>query len=153
MPRGSRSLDRVAAPIFGAVRQHRTVRSDGGRDQRPQPLDPVQRLGPEFIPGGQRERDGVAHRSSRAFASDAACAEALESRLIGRRGRDVGARLEIIEMHLANEVRALEQAFRRPQRIVEIGSAALEFRRERAVQDEHALRRQRLGDRAGSRRH
>ena len=42
-----------------------------------------------------------------------------------------------------------EQAFRRPQRIVEIGAATLEFRGERTVQDEHALRRQRLGDRAG----
>src|SRR5580704_5110279 len=76
-------VDRVAAPIFRPVRQHRTVRSDGGCNQRPEPLIPPRRLGPKLIPRGNRESDGVAHRSSRALVADAAGAETLESRLIG----------------------------------------------------------------------
>ena len=95
MPRGCGHRSHVMAPILGAVGQHRTVGSDGGRDQRAQRAHRASAARTRIHPVRQA-RAATASRidASRAFVLDAACAEALESRLIGRRGRDVGARLE-----------------------------------------------------------
>jgi hypothetical protein len=55
--------------------------------------------------------------------------------LIGRRGRDVRAGGKVIGVHRANQIRPLDQHLCRPKRIAQIGAAALEFGRERSVED------------------
>ncbi len=108
----------------------------------------IRRIGPILIAGARRERDGAAHQPRGGVAPDAAAGKGLEARLIGRRRRDVGAGLEIIEMHLADQLRPLEQAFGRPERISKVRAAPLQFGGERSVHDEQRPLREERADRA-----
>ena len=104
----------VSAAILGAVRQHGAVGSDGRRHERAAARLPVRRFRPELIASGHRDRDRIAHQAFGAFPADAAALEALEGCLVGRGGRHVGAGDEVIQVHRADGLGRLDQAFGRP---------------------------------------
>ncbi len=137
---------RIAAAIFGAVREHGAIRADGCRDQRPQPAGTVRFFGPKLVACAGRHRHGVAHQLRRRLTLDAALRKGLEGRLIGRRGCDIGAGAKIVEMHCMDQLGPLDQAFRGPQRIVQIGAAAFELGRQCAVQHHHGTQRKETMD-------
>jgi hypothetical protein len=49
-------------------------------------------------------------------------------------------------VHATDQLRLFEQDFGRPERIVELGAAALELGRERAIQNQDWLLREEFGD-------
>ena len=64
--------------------------------------------------------------------------ETFEGCLVRGSGAHVGAGIEIIRVHRANHVRPFDQAFGRPQRIAQVGTATFEFRGERAIHNRTA---------------
>ncbi len=72
--------------------------------------------------------------------------EAFERRLIGGGGRNIRSRAKIIEVHAADQLGALDQAFRRPESILEVRAAAFQFRRQSAVQNHYRTLRKEIGD-------
>ena len=61
-------------------------------------------------------------------------------RLIARADADVRAGAKVVFVNLTNEIGILEEQFRGPERIAQIGAATFEFRREAAVEDDDAGR-------------
>ncbi len=137
----------VVSAVFGAVREHCAIRSDGRRHQRPHARGSVRRVRPELVASVGRERDRCAHQARRCFPLDAPAGKALEGRLISGGGRDIGARPQVIHVHRADDFGRFDQRLGRPQRVAKIRAAALEFRRKRPVQHDEGLLAQPLGDR------
>jgi hypothetical protein len=137
----------IVAAIFGAVRQHGAIGSDGGGDEGPPTIHAIGRHTPKLLARRDRQIDGIAHDLSRRLTRQAAPLESLESRLVGCRRRHVGAGQEVIQMHAAYQVGLLQQYFRRPEGIREIRAAPLEFRGQRPVQDHDVPLRQEIVNR------
>src|ERR1700730_11286752 len=66
---------------------------------------------------------------------DTATCKALEAGLIGRGRRDIGPGDKIVEVYRMDEVRALDQGLRGPERILEIRAAPFELGRQCTVQN------------------
>jgi len=102
------------ASILGAVGQHGSEGPDRGRDQGTQASFAVGGHGPEFLSGFHRQPDGTPHQLRSRVAIHPAALKPLERGLIGRRRSHIGADLEIVEMHGADQPGLFDQGFRRP---------------------------------------
>lgn len=134
--------DRISAPVLRAVGQHRAVGTDRPGHEGTQPRSAIGRDRPELIPRPDGQRHRAAHQFRRRPRVDSAALQPREGGLIGRARGHVGARAKVVRVHGADQVGPLDQAFGRPQRVVQVGAAPLELRGQRAVQDDRRLSRQ-----------
>lgn len=122
----------VPAPVLGAVREHRAVRSDRGRHvERPSDAPPSR---------FHRRVDGQLHARGDEFgrpvALDPALREALEGGLVAGGDRHVGARLVVREVRLGDRLGPVREQPRRPQLVAQVVPGRPELVGQPAVEDE-----------------
>src|SRR5262249_43090227 len=91
------------------------------------------RMCKETLAGLARQLDTEQQQFACAGGIDATRRKAVEARLVARGQRDIGARNEVIVVHLLDQPGLLDQHPRRPQRIADVRAAALELGRHGAV--------------------
>lgn len=122
----------VSAPVLGAVREHRAVRSDRGRHVERPPDAPPSRV--------HRRVDGQLHALGDEFGRpvvlDPALREALEGGLVAGGDRHVGARLVVREVRLGDRLGLVREQSRRPQLVAQVVPGRPELVGQTAVEDE-----------------
>jgi hypothetical protein len=127
------------AAVFRAVGQHGTVRPHRGSHQGFAPAGAVERVRPEGVAGFAGQLDGTAHQVRRLVVVQTPPRERFKGGLVAGCGGHVGTREEIVQVDLPDQVGLLDQQLGRPQRVLEVGAAPLQFGGQGAVEHEKAL--------------
>src|SRR4051794_15336321 len=117
----------VIATIFGAIGARCAIATDRCRHPGPLTTSGSMRRVPNCIARLTNETDAESNQLAGLLWAQAAPREAEEGGLVARTRADIGPGSEIVFMHLANQLRIIDQRFRRPKRIAKIGAAALQF--------------------------
>ncbi|MNR22076.1 hypothetical protein D3C85_1390120 [compost metagenome] len=99
----------------------------------------VGRIGPELVARLLRQLYRALHQFRSGSFVQAALGKAAERRLVAGGGGDIGTGGKVVEVHLADQLRLLDQHPRRPQRVIQVTTATLQLGRHRAVQHDGGI--------------